>query len=378
VKNEKCVTHRLHRFYFSLLTTLVLAVVQLFTISFSLFIYPMPTISIALCTYNGETYLKEQLLSIAAQTILPQEVVICDDGSTDFTEVIVHEFSGTAPFDIRFIQNNPNLGTTRNFEKAISLCSGDIVFLADQDDYWQPTKIEEEVRFLMNNPQYDVVFTDALLVNQHLKPLTRTLWEEVRFRNKEKELWLKNGGALDVLIQGNRVTGCTVAFRKAFVETIMPFPLDLIHRDFIHDTWIALMAAIQDKIGFLDKPLVWYRQHDKQQIGAEQKNRPAPTTFKQRLTRPYTEKIAPLAYQQAYFDGLLKMITHILPISDARLQPIKRAIAHYKCRATLPENRLKRILPIIQNILKGNYHHFVDAEARWYATWRTIIGDLLE
>ena len=90
--------------------------------------------SIALCTYNGEKFLREQLDSIALQTLLPDELVACDDRSCDSTMEILQEFRERVSFPVHIHQNEENLGSTKNFEKAIKLCSGDIIALCDQAD----------------------------------------------------------------------------------------------------------------------------------------------------------------------------------------------------------------------------------------------------
>src|SRR5437588_7313199 len=99
-------------------------------------------ISIAMCTYNGARFLREQLDSFAAQSRLPDEVVICDDGSTDGTADIVRTFASGAPFPVHFHVNEPRLGITRNFERAAGLCTGSIIFFSDQDDVWLPDKLD--------------------------------------------------------------------------------------------------------------------------------------------------------------------------------------------------------------------------------------------
>ena len=99
-------------------------------------------VSIALATYNGAKYLKQQLDSFQAQTCLPDELVVCDDCSKDNTVEILEEFKETASFIVIIIQNESNLGYTGNFEKAISLCSGNLIFISDQDDVWFNNKIE--------------------------------------------------------------------------------------------------------------------------------------------------------------------------------------------------------------------------------------------
>ncbi|HEV2835287.1 MAG TPA: glycosyltransferase, partial [Pyrinomonadaceae bacterium] len=98
-------------------------------------------LSIALGTYNGAVYLKEQLESIAAQTRTPDELVISDDQSTDDTLRLIEEFAATAGFPVPLSVNESNLGTAKNFEKAISLCRGDVILLSDQDDVWHSDKL---------------------------------------------------------------------------------------------------------------------------------------------------------------------------------------------------------------------------------------------
>ena len=103
----------------------------------------LPTrISVAMCTYNGERFLPQQLASIAAQTRLPDELVVCDDRSTDRTVAIVREFAASVPFPVKVFENERNLGYSANFEAAIRRCEGDLIALSDQDDIWYPQHLE--------------------------------------------------------------------------------------------------------------------------------------------------------------------------------------------------------------------------------------------
>ncbi len=99
-------------------------------------------ISIALCTYNGERFLNQQLASMAQQTRLPDELVVCDDRSTDRTLTMVREFAASAPYPVRIFQNEQNLGFAANFERAIRLCQGNLIALSDQDDIWYPIRLQ--------------------------------------------------------------------------------------------------------------------------------------------------------------------------------------------------------------------------------------------
>src|SRR5690349_17434303 len=118
-------------------------------------------ISIALCTYNGGPFLAEQLASYVQQTRLPDELVVCDDCSSDNTMAILRDFAARAPFAVRLHQNAANLRSTRNFEQAIRLCTGDVIALSDQDDVWLPEKLERMERTLAADPEISLVFSDA-------------------------------------------------------------------------------------------------------------------------------------------------------------------------------------------------------------------------
>src|SRR5262245_33463585 len=134
-----------------------------------------PKISIALCTYNGAKFLSSQLESYLVQTQMPDEVVVCDDRSNDQTVEILKAFAERAPFSVRVLVNDQNLGSTKNFEKAISLCSGEFIFLSDQDDIWNPDKIEKMTAPFENDPDVGLVFSDVELVDESLTFEGKTL-----------------------------------------------------------------------------------------------------------------------------------------------------------------------------------------------------------
>lgn len=108
--------------------------------------------SIAMATYNGARYLREQLDSFAAQTRLPDELVVCDDGSSDDTLNILEEFARTAPFQVRIFRNDVNLGYAQNFARALERCVGDLVFLSDHDNVWFEDKIDVKESYALKIP----------------------------------------------------------------------------------------------------------------------------------------------------------------------------------------------------------------------------------
>ncbi|HSV76584.1 MAG TPA: glycosyltransferase family 2 protein [Bacteroidales bacterium] len=223
------------------------------------------TYSVALCTFNGSRHLPEQLTSILSQTAPPREIVVCDDGSTDQTNEIVKDFMGRFP-EIRWKHevNIENVGVVRNFEKAIGLCGEDLVFLCDQDDVWLPEKASTIIQFFNNNP-FSIVFSDARIVDEQLNDLNLTMFERVGLKKQYLKRFHRNRFGMYFLLSGHFVTGATMAFKKKVVEQLLPVPQS---PWFLHDGWIATAGACKDEVSFIHEPLILYRQHQSQAIGA--------------------------------------------------------------------------------------------------------------
>jgi len=222
-------------------------------------------VSVALCTYNAELYLKEQLESIFKQTRLPDEIVVCDDCSTDSSLKILNDFRKISPVPFKIYVNEKNLGVSKNFEKAISLCSGDIIFPSDADDVWLPEKLEKLVRVLDSNKDCSYVFSDAYVVDENLNTLGYTMWERISFNRFQRLKFIK-GKQLEVLLKHNVVSGATMAFRSYLRKLFLPIP-----EIWIHDGWIALLGSAVSRGCFIEEPLIYYRQHNHQMIGAKRK-----------------------------------------------------------------------------------------------------------
>ena len=222
-------------------------------------------LSVALCTYNGEQYLKEQLESFANQSLLPDELVVCDDGSSDGTIEILRMFSLCAPFEVKVIQNEKSLGIVKNFSKAIEYCSGEYIAISDQDDIWMYEKLKETVGLLkVMEKKYGkefplLVHSDLTVVDVDLNILNESMMKSQHIENEDIP-----SRALGTLLANNYVTGCTVVINKALKNLSLPIPREAI----MHDRWLALVAASSGKIGFVDQPLILYRQHGNNQVGA--------------------------------------------------------------------------------------------------------------
>lgn len=217
-------------------------------------------ISVALCTFNGEPFLAQQLSSIAEQTRLPDELVVCDDRSADRTVAILREFAASVSFPVKIVQNASNLGSTQNFEQAIRLCSGDLIALSDQDDIWYPMRLERSEQEFAAHPRAGIVFSDADLMDEHNRPTGQTLWQRLGFAgNTQRELLISR---YVILAKHRFVTGATVMFRAALRDRCLP-----IGAGWIHDEWIAMIVAAFADLIPIDQPLVRYRIHSSQQVG---------------------------------------------------------------------------------------------------------------
>ena len=219
------------------------------------------TISVAMCTFNGSRYLEEQLASIAQQTALPLELVICDDGSTDATGKIVQQFALRSPFPVRFHQNANTLGSTANFEQAIRLCRGDLIALCDQDDRWVPEKLAHMGGLLQEHPEAGGVFSDALLIDGEGSLLPQTLWQHNGFNDARQKAFAGTQASLQ-LIQRDTVTGAAMMFRASFVPMLVP-----IAQGWVHDGWIAALIASFGQLRLTPACLIYYRLHTAQQVG---------------------------------------------------------------------------------------------------------------
>jgi glycosyltransferase, group 2 family len=221
----------------------------------------MTSYSVALCSYNGEKYIHQQIDSILNQTHRPSEIVVCDDGSTDRTPEILAEYQKQYPEIFRIHFNEINLRSVKNFEKAISLCSKAIIFLSDQDDIWAENKAEKIVSFLDNHAEIDVVATNGFCIDENGAVHEKySLWDAPVFL-KEKG---KNIDYFEIILLCNIATGASMAFRAALKPEIMPFP---VLKDYHHDEWIALNTARKGRFEFLNDKLFYYRTHQEQQVG---------------------------------------------------------------------------------------------------------------
>lgn len=197
-------------------------------------------ISVCIASYNGAKYIELQIRSILPQLGKDDELVVSDDGSDDTTINIIASLSDSR---IKVIPNCKKHGVVGNFENSISAASGDIIFLSDQDDIWMPNKIKKMVCALEN---HQFVVHNALLVDENGQSLDKDCFTLYNTKSGLVNNFLRNG-----------LLGCCMAFRKAALSLILPFPRDILW----HDMWIALILQTKHKVFLLDENLVLYRRH---------------------------------------------------------------------------------------------------------------------
>lgn len=227
-----------------------------------------PRISVAMCTFNGESYLREQIESILRQSVAVDEIVVADDASTDGTRQMLEDYARRLPQLFRLCLRDTNVGTIRNVEFALQQCRGEIIFLADQDDVWRPDKVATMLaRF--RDPRCLLLFSDGRLVDPAGRPLGSTLWQKWQFTRWRRFLWrwIAGAAAFDLVFNNNKVTGATVAMRRSLLVHALAIRVP---HGYWHDGWFAMHAAANRGLAFIPDELIDYRIHPKQQVGLQQ------------------------------------------------------------------------------------------------------------
>ena len=216
-------------------------------------------ISVAMTTYNGAQYIIEQLDSIRLQTRKVDEIVIIDDGSSDETMELVRNYADKYPeFGIRLEQNETNLGYKKNFQKAISLCKGDITFLCDQDDCWFDNKVEKMCGLLEEHPEIGIVSSAFIQMDgQGNKGERKSVYQ--RKLTDEALVCVP----IEDLIFHNISQGCAMAMRKDIKDAFLTHFDETIPHDWI----INVIAGMQKKCYYWNVPMFFYRIHDNNTIG---------------------------------------------------------------------------------------------------------------
>jgi glycosyltransferase involved in cell wall biosynthesis len=205
-----------------------------------------PKISVCMAAFQGEKFIAAQLRSILVQLSQDDEVIVVDDHSSDRT---CEEVRSLKDPRVRLIERAANQGVAKTFEQALACAGGTVIFLSDQDDIWDPQKVETILRAFQHKPDVMLIATDASLIDSGGDPLGSSYYES---RGKFRP------GLLSNLIRC-KFLGCTMAFRSELLRLVLPFPR---HFDVLHDLWIGTVNSVtHGGTLYLDEPLVQYRRH---------------------------------------------------------------------------------------------------------------------
>ena len=305
-------------------------------------------ISVVVCTYNGARFLAEQLQSILDQTHPPHDIIVSDDGSSDSTLDVVAEFSsrhsGAKKPQWTVQSRKKPLGVAGNFASALTKAQGEFIALADQDDVWEPNRLERGLAGFRDDAL--LVHSDATLIDEVGHP-TGSLMSALRLTNGERRSLL-SGNAVDALLRRNLVTGATTIIRASLLKQALPIP-----ERWVHDEWLGLVAAAQGGVVFSEECLIRYRQHDGNEIGAAKTDLDEAT---RRLCETRTDFFSRKLLRNSGIRRVLEQEPDWLG-AEAKAALVAK-LEFDQWRSQLPAQRLERLLPVMMRWAKGDYGRF--------------------
>lgn len=310
------------------------------------------SLSVALCTRNGERFIEEQLLSILDQSLLPSQIVISDDASSDNTVAVVTATIGAwllahpeSGIDVVRLANSDAQGVTANFAQAIAAGSGELVALCDQDDIWPPGRLARIAAEFDSRPELLLLHTDAMLIDADGRATGHTLFESLDVTRAAIEE-VHSGNAFAVLMKRNVVTGATTVFRRVLLDHAEPFP-----SAWVHDEWLAIVAATVGEVDLLEENLLGYRQHGANAIGVERlglvgkaKRMLEHGADRNRRLLERSEQLA------ARFPDFSMTPTQTAAVAEK--------LFHERMRSGLGRHRWTRLQPVLREIATGRYGSF--------------------
>jgi hypothetical protein len=318
-------------------------------------------LSVALCTYNGAAFLPAQLDSLVGQTRRPDELVVCDDRSQDETVPVLERFAAGAPFLVRLHVNNETLRSTKNFEQAIGRCTGDVIFLCDQDDVWQPDKLARFEAVFAAGPGVGLVASDLAVLDSSGRDLGRRVWDDIPFPPPLRAA-VEAGAGPRLWVRFNTITGAAAAFRAGLRDLLLPIP-----STWVHDGWVALLAAAVGDVRLIPEPLTRYRTHAGQQIGSSRLSLARQFRTARKMDAAY------FATQVACFTAAAERLAQFRDrVKDPEVIDLLRAKAAFaRTQQRMREgSRLGRVLPALRLLVAGDY-------TRLGRGWKAFAADLL-
>lgn len=280
-------------------------------------------IDILMATYNGEKYLSEQIDSIVGQTYQNWNLLIRDDNSSDGTLQILEKYE-KLDRRIKILRDNRgNLGIVKNFEELLKNSKSELIMFSDQDDIWFENKLDMYLK-IAEKLEFSgfLIHSEAALFNKNHENISKG-----SFISKKA---VKKG--LENVFFNYFVQGATILISKEIRDFVFPFPEEA----YLHDRYIHLVSELFFERVFINQPLIYYRQHGNNQIGAK-------NTLKQLLSKRYFDKrdywLIKFIYDK-YNDFLTpnkkKMIEEYFKITDIKKNRFKRFLELRKSKIDMP------------------------------------------
>lgn len=318
--------------------------------------------SVVLCTYNGARFLDAQWESLLAQSRPPGEIVVRDDASGDGTWALLEALSARAEargIRVRLSRNERNLGYIANFEAALRDASGDVLFLCDQDDAWRADKLATLAAAFEHRAGLLLLCTDARRIGEDGALLPRSLFEVLKVSRAEPRR-IHEGCGFEVLLRRSLATGATMALRRTLLADALPFPAG-----WVHDEWLAIVAAALGGFDCVEQKLIDYRQHIGNQIGMPDRDFAAKWRD---LVKPRAALIDLLLARDASLGQRLAALGSRIP--DAHRDRVAEKLRHLRARKQAGSTPLRRIGTVLRETARGRYR-------RYGTGWRSALRDLL-
>ncbi|HEX5352819.1 MAG TPA: glycosyltransferase family 2 protein [Rhodanobacteraceae bacterium] len=308
------------------------------------------TTSVVLCTCNGARFLEAQWDSLLAQSRLPDEIVVRDDASSDATGTLLDTLRKRTEgrgVQVRLRRNSTNLGYVANFEAVLQEASGDLLFLCDQDDVWHREKLATLAAQFETRPDLLLLCGDARRIDATGAVLPQSLFRVLKVSHSELRR-IHAGRGFEVLLRRSLATGATVALRRSLLADALPFP-----SGWVHDEWLAIIAAALGGFDCVERSLVDYRQHESNQIGMPDRD----------LAAQWRDLLKPRA---ALIDGLIardEALQARLHALDTRLpaacrRRVAEKLSHLRARGAMRGAPWTRLARILRETTNGNYRRY--------------------